>query len=105
MINWGFLLHRKKRTKPMNVIDYDGTQNLRQGIVRFTADWCGPCKAYAPLFDQLGEKWKDETFYVVDIDKYPEVAKEWAVRSIPAVFDRGEFVRDPIPWTREQLKS
>lgn len=51
--------------------------------IRFTAKWCGPCKAYAPIFDKvLGETSEWESV-VIDVDENSEMAKEYNVRSIP----------------------
>jgi thiol-disulfide isomerase/thioredoxin len=66
------------------LIDYNG-QDIDNAIVRFTADWCQPCKAYRPIFDKVAEL-LDADFFVVDIDKYPDIAREHNVMSIPAVF-------------------
>jgi thiol-disulfide isomerase/thioredoxin len=51
-------------------------------VVDFYADWCGPCKAIAPVFQNLAEK---ETkagklqFVKVDVDSQQEVAKKYGV--------------------------
>lgn len=51
-------------------------------IVDFYADWCGPCKAIAPVFASLAEK---ETkpgkmqFVKVDVDSQQEVARKYGV--------------------------
>jgi thioredoxin 1 len=51
-------------------------------VVDFYADWCGPCKAIAPVFKSLAEK---ETkpgkmqFVKVDVDSQQEVAKKYGV--------------------------
>ena len=84
----------------MPVDIYDGTQKIDDAVVRFTADWCVPCKRYAPLFAQAASKQR-ETWYVVDVDDFPEVAQEYRVMSIPAVFDHGTKVQDHMSWTRE----
>ncbi|KAI4956795.1 hypothetical protein J4E86_005266 [Alternaria arbusti] len=55
-------------------------------IVDFYADWCGPCKAIAPVFQGLAEK---ETkpgkmqFVKVDVDSQQEVAKKYGVSAMP----------------------
>lgn len=51
-------------------------------IVDFYADWCGPCKAIAPVFNSLAEK---ETkagriqFAKVDVDSQQEIARKYGV--------------------------
>ena len=84
------------------VVDYDGSQDLDTTVVRFTAEWCGPCKAFAPVFNKIAEQ-NDETYVVVDVDEYPEVAQEYRVMSIPAVFDHGQRVMDYTNWARTEL--
>lgn len=63
-------------------------------LVDFYADWCGPCKAIAPLLEEMD---KDaDSYYIgkVDVDALPELAMQHRVASIPAllVFKNGECV-------------
>lgn len=51
--------------------------------IRFTAKWCGPCKAYAPIFDKVLEETSEWESVVIDVDENSEMAKEYNVRSIP----------------------
>jgi thioredoxin-like negative regulator of GroEL len=51
-------------------------------IVDFYADWCGPCKAIAPVFQSLAEKESKPgklQFVKVDVDSQQEVAKKYGV--------------------------
>lgn len=82
--------------------NYDGSQDLNDKVVRFTADWCQPCKKYAPLFDKAADS-QGETWLVVDVEEYPDAAHAFNVRSIPAVFNRGVKVEDYMKWTREKF--
>lgn len=50
----------------------------------FYADWCGPCKAYAPTYERFSRNYSDVTIYRVNVDKSPELAAKYNVRSIPA---------------------
>ncbi|AOG60091.1 thioredoxin [Spiroplasma helicoides] len=63
-------------------------------VVDFFAEWCGPCKMFAPLFDQVAESEKDANFIKVDIDQLREAADEYGIQSIPTVlkFKSGEEV-------------
>lgn len=55
-------------------------------IVDFNATWCGPCRAFAPIFDSVAEKYKGQVIFVsVDTDQYPELAKAYRVSAIPSV--------------------
>lgn len=84
------------------VENYDGTQNIDETVVRFTADWCMPCKRYAPLFEEAAAR-QEDTWLVIDVDEYPDVARNYNVRSIPTVLKGGQRVDDHIKWTREQM--
>ena len=64
-------------------------------IVRFTAEWCGPCKRFGPHFEKAAEI-SDAIFIDVDVDKAPWVQEELGVRSVPTVmlFSDGHYVRN-----------
>jgi thioredoxin 1 len=51
-------------------------------IIKFQADWCGPCKALTKVLEQIDTKTLIE---VVDIDEKPEVAVEYGIRSVPTL--------------------
>lgn len=38
-------------------------------ILKFTADWCGPCKKFAPIFEATKSKYRDVSFEILDIDQ------------------------------------
>jgi len=54
-------------------------------VIDFWAEWCGPCKAFAPIFEQAAEDHKDITFAKVDTDAEQELAATFNVRSIPTL--------------------
>lgn len=53
-------------------------------LVDFYATWCGPCKMFSPVFEDV-EKEHDFNFIKVDVDKYSEIARKYGVMSIPTV--------------------
>lgn len=57
-------------------------------VIRFTADWCQPCKVFAPIFDSVSEVYTEVPFEVYDIETEEggDLAREFGVLSIPAVF-------------------
>jgi len=64
-------------------------------VVDCTASWCGPCKLVAPLIDRLADSYADKAVVVkLDMDNNRPVAKEFEIRSIPAVlfFKDGELI-------------
>jgi len=55
-------------------------------VIDFYADWCGPCKAVAPLLNQLSVEYEGKVkFYKVNTEKDPEVAKVFGISSIPTL--------------------
>lgn len=53
-------------------------------VVDFYADWCGPCKQYAPVFHTVAEKYQGIVCFVsINVDDYPELANAYEVSSIP----------------------
>ncbi len=64
-------------------------------LVDFYADWCGPCRAMAPVLEKLADQ-ADERYRVVkvDVDKEVDLAVRYEIRSIPMllIFRDGEMV-------------
>jgi len=54
-------------------------------VTRFTASWCNPCKALAPVFKELEATMSDIKFSTIDIEAQPDIAAQYKVRSIPTV--------------------
>lgn len=58
----------------------------KPAIVDFYAAWCGPCRAIAPILEELAEEYKDELYiYKVDTDKEQDLAAAFGVQSIPTL--------------------
>jgi thioredoxin 1 len=54
-------------------------------LVDFWAEWCGPCRAFAPTFEAASEKNEDITFGKVDTEAQQELAATFGIRSIPTL--------------------
>jgi thioredoxin len=68
---------------PDKDLEYLGT---KPAIVDFYASWCGPCRAISPILEELAVEYKDKiVIYKVDVDASGDLAREFGVRSIPAV--------------------
>lgn len=51
-------------------------------LLRFTAEWCRPCKSLAAI---LEETKGDMPIEVIDIDKFSDIAVEFGIRSVPTL--------------------
>ena len=58
----------------------------KPAIIDFYATWCGPCKAVAPILDDLAKEYKDQIYiYKIDTDQEQELAADFGIRSIPSL--------------------
>lgn len=55
-------------------------------LLDFWAAWCGPCRMIAPVLDELAEENPDIKIVKVNVDEEPELASQYQVMSIPALF-------------------
>lgn len=64
-------------------------------LVDFYATWCGPCKAMAPVLDQLKDQMGGQVRILkIDVDRNPQVAAKFQVRGVPTfvLFKNGQSV-------------
>jgi len=72
--------------KELNGAEFDEAIRSGMAVVDFSAVWCGPCKMMAPVLEDLSETYESSiSFYKVDVDQEPELAKRYGIMSIPAL--------------------
>ncbi|VAV93367.1 Thioredoxin [hydrothermal vent metagenome] len=54
-------------------------------LIDFWAAWCGPCRSFAPTYEQMSEKYPNITFAKVDTEAEQELAASFGIRSIPTL--------------------
>ena len=67
-------------------------------LVDFYADWCGPCKMFAPIFEEISNEITDVVFAKVNVDNEEILAMRYNVMSIPTVilFKDGEPIHTTV---------
>ncbi len=85
------------------VTDASWTSDVLQAegpvLVDFWAEWCGPCKAVAPVLEEIAGEYAGKlTIAKLNVDENPATARNYQIMSIPtmAVFQGGQIVKSIV---------
>jgi thioredoxin 1 len=62
-------------------------------VMKFYADWCGPCKTLTPIFDEVSSEVENVDFQSINVDVDSETAARYGIKAIPTiVFEKDDKV-------------
>lgn len=93
------------------ILEAEFKDSVKSGysVVDFSATWCGPCQALAPVLENVAESMKDKAqFFAVDVDEAESLCRKLGIMSVPAVilFKDGNVVSQSVGFKpKEALES
>ena len=66
-------------------------------VLKFSASWCAPCRAYKPTFDKVSkmDEFGDIEFQELDVDENEDLAVKYGIRGVPSTIfinNKGEMI-------------
>jgi thioredoxin len=83
--------HLTKETFKEKIFDFENSKEWsfkgeNPAIIDFYADWCAPCKAVAPIIEELATDYNGEVdIYKIDTEAEAELSGMFGIRSIPSI--------------------
>jgi thioredoxin 1 len=84
----------KMALKELSLDDFESKviKNQKPVFVDFWAPWCGPCRQYLPVVEEVAGEMPDVDFFKVNVEDSSELARRYGISSIPTsmIFKGGE---------------
>jgi thioredoxin 1 len=71
----------------LEVTEKNFEETIEKGLVLLDwwAEWCGPCRRFAPIYEEASTRHPDVVFGKIDTEAQPSLAGEFGIRSIPTI--------------------
>lgn len=81
--------------------DFEQTlaETTKPVLVDFWADWCVPCKMFAPVLDEIAQEFADKVIVAkLNVDQNPSISPKFGIRGIPTLllFKEGKVVATQV---------
>lgn len=91
----------------------DVVQSKVPVLVDFWATWCGPCRMYSPIVDEIAKEYGSKLKVCrINVDENPNISRQFRISAIPASFilKKGKIVKywfgmEPLQAVKDQLKE
>lgn len=72
-------------TVEVNERNFEETVEKGLVLLDWWAEWCGPCRRFAPIYEEASQRHPDVVFGKIDTEAEPNLAGEFGIRSIPTL--------------------